>query len=595
MDLIVDQIIKELAKSGDTYHNRFSSDSPYKGNKKYKKLPRKCANCGTTSGQLDIDHKDGNRKNNNRSNLRVLCRSCHRKMHAKRNGGKGELIVSSAARIIEDPNTEASRNVAAGAKNSDVMHVEYILCHANTNGNKDTFTSADLKDSHQTIVNKPVNWEHKEKNIGVNYESKYIGIAELNEEDRNYYKEIDPLKYDFVVAKAAIWEYKFPTESNIMRERASKKQLFFSMENLFDKAECSECGETFESQYKYCDHLLLRRQQGNASRIFQGSNFIGSGVVKNPADRGSKHLALASKDMSLAFASLIGSKVMSCIDIKNSLIPYILKDENMKIRKLDVPQEFIGDASLPDDAFADEVNRCFPIHNCENIEASAKTVLNSDLGFYNDTEKLFVIERLKSAASEYDIKLNDYIDGGNMSLDINSPEFKKAVAEALNNGLKGSEAEAAIEEMQNQIKTLAKQADDNKKLTEQAQTEKAKAEKAFEDFKTDIKTKETIASRTKKLEESGYAFVDNKEFVDNSIATMKDEQFDSFISTLNEASKAAVNKYTEEKKKKEEEMKKNGKAKADVVKESQEAAIANQVDGTNVDKTAIDLVFSSVL
>ena len=41
----------------------------------------KCENCGFTPihmCQLDVDHIDGNHKNNNISNLQTLCSNCHR-------------------------------------------------------------------------------------------------------------------------------------------------------------------------------------------------------------------------------------------------------------------------------------------------------------------------------------------------------------------------------------------------------------------------------------------------------------------------------------------------------------------------------------
>jgi 5-methylcytosine-specific restriction endonuclease McrA len=43
----------------------------------------KCTNCGYDkyTEALDVDHIDGNRKNNNISNLQVLCAICHRIKH----------------------------------------------------------------------------------------------------------------------------------------------------------------------------------------------------------------------------------------------------------------------------------------------------------------------------------------------------------------------------------------------------------------------------------------------------------------------------------------------------------------------------------
>jgi len=41
----------------------------------------KCENCGFTPlnpCQMDVDHIDGNKNNNDKNNLRVLCANCHR-------------------------------------------------------------------------------------------------------------------------------------------------------------------------------------------------------------------------------------------------------------------------------------------------------------------------------------------------------------------------------------------------------------------------------------------------------------------------------------------------------------------------------------
>lgn len=44
------------------------------------KLPRKCECCGA-EGRVQVHHINKDRDNNSRENLKVLCRSCHNKVH----------------------------------------------------------------------------------------------------------------------------------------------------------------------------------------------------------------------------------------------------------------------------------------------------------------------------------------------------------------------------------------------------------------------------------------------------------------------------------------------------------------------------------
>lgn len=53
----------------------------YKGQQHTKYKKDKCELCGFIPkylGQLDVDHVDGNHKNNNPANLQTLCANCHR-------------------------------------------------------------------------------------------------------------------------------------------------------------------------------------------------------------------------------------------------------------------------------------------------------------------------------------------------------------------------------------------------------------------------------------------------------------------------------------------------------------------------------------
>lgn len=47
----------------------------------YERYGKKCSICGQTERQIDVHHKDKNKKNNKIENLQVLCASCHANLH----------------------------------------------------------------------------------------------------------------------------------------------------------------------------------------------------------------------------------------------------------------------------------------------------------------------------------------------------------------------------------------------------------------------------------------------------------------------------------------------------------------------------------
>lgn len=260
--------------AGDTYHNRYSKDRQYnKKSKKYKPLPNKCSHCGTTKGPFDIHHKDGNRKNFKRSNLTVLCRSCHRKLHD--GGGKGSAnasILYAEGIIVEQPsNLKKLQDAIGSEKTDDLMLVEFKLCHAGINNNMDEFLEDEMEKGYKTIRYKPIDWEHTTQNIGVVYDSEFV---KATEEETSYIK-----------CYGYIWKYKHPTEAQATYQRYIDGNLTFSMETWFDKAECSECKGEFKKPDKYCDHLLSRYETHAVSRKLHGLNFGGAGIVKKPADK----------------------------------------------------------------------------------------------------------------------------------------------------------------------------------------------------------------------------------------------------------------------------------------------------------------------
>lgn len=590
--------MSKLAISGDTYHNRYAPDRKHnKGDKKFKPLKKKCTKCGTTSGQLDINHKDGNRNNNNRSNLNYMCRSCHRSMHAKKNGGKGSVnIVSTASRIITP--TFQEKAIASQHKNSDLMYIEFILCHEGVNKNQDAFLSEDLQSSASTAINKPINWEHRNVNIGVIYESSFVSVANLTEEAKASYQGFDPLEKDFVVCKACIWEYKHPREARIMRDRHAEGSLRFSMENLFGQAKCSQCQEVFDSPSEYCDHLLTRNQTGQASRIFIDSNFVASACVYNPADEGAVNLALAHVvGNTMSFARFIKSPLMRGMDIKNTIIPYIVNTEgfDMTIKKIrDIPVAYANNLdSVDNDLFADNVNRLFPLDTEENVEHSAELILNSPLEFYSDEEKIVVVERLAKSLEENNLTIETYIEddkGGSteMTIDKNSPEFIEAVKVAVANQMKEIESGVELEKSQTALATANEAKTNAEKALEEAKEATAKVQEDFDNYKAQIEAEKLASARLQTLTDEG---IEIAPFIEKMAATASDEDFSEFVEGMKEAKAKFLTdeqkKKLEEEKLKKEKMK--AKASGDPVTESNEVAIASKTDD-NVANAGDDVV-----
>ena len=87
-------------RKGATPNSRWRCIAVYKKNYNNSIYPYavhkkdKCEHCGfipVHSSQLDVDHMDGDRWNNDPSNLRTLCANCHRlktHLHGDSNSGK---------------------------------------------------------------------------------------------------------------------------------------------------------------------------------------------------------------------------------------------------------------------------------------------------------------------------------------------------------------------------------------------------------------------------------------------------------------------------------------------------------------------------
>lgn len=164
------------------------------------------------------------------------------------------------------------------------MRVKFELCHEGVNNNGDRFTKASLDYSYKTIVNKPINWEHGEPNIGV--------VTASSIEERN--------DVSYVVCEGEIWKYKYSDESEEIKTGYANGDIKVSMECYFP--DCNfVLGDYDEviSDSEASDEL--RESKGGeykgklVSREFIRPFFGGVGVTATPADKEAVFLAAAKE------------------------------------------------------------------------------------------------------------------------------------------------------------------------------------------------------------------------------------------------------------------------------------------------------------
>jgi len=191
------------------------------------------------------------------------------------------FLTSNNVTLFEEPMTEAAEAIAK-KHTKDLMYIKFELVHANVNRNKDNFQVEELRSAYKTVIDKPINWEHRPSEIiGHIYNSEYVSYKKDDKADAS---KVDT-ETDKIVCEGVIYKYKVPKRAKEIQARYQQRDLYFSMETYFDKAECSECGEKFDNEVNYCNHLKNRFNYGaNSSRILRGLLFGGAGCVENPAD-----------------------------------------------------------------------------------------------------------------------------------------------------------------------------------------------------------------------------------------------------------------------------------------------------------------------
>jgi len=247
-----------------------------------------------------------------------------------------------------------------------------------------------------------------------------------------------------------------------------------------------------------------------------------------------------------------------------------------RIKKFVITDDLLGytDAILEDDEFADDVNRLFPIKDSEDVVEAFEVMRNIPYNGYSDAEKLYMLDRICKAAIENKVNLEDLIEevspGGKTMIDINSAEFKEAVAkdvkiqvDAMMSDLADKDKRAAArQEYENKIKELLGASEKATKDLEILKAEKEKIDQEFVDYKKTVESQAKIQERISALKAGGLELEDWKE-TEEAVADMSDKAFNLYKNQLTESIKAQKQMMSdEEKKKMMEEQKKKDKAKA---------------------------------
>lgn len=177
------------------------------------------------------------------------------------------------------------------SKDIDLLWTEFILCHQGSNLNQDYFLDSILEEYHQTICNKPINWEHGQPVIG------HVVASEIGQE---------PSGRKFVKAGGYLYRYIYPNLINQIVSRYENDECRVSMELYFKDADYW-VGEGEEKQiynYEEAEALgILERVGGSYDgkpvfRVFKPPIIFGGvGIVANPADVDAWMLKIASQQL----------------------------------------------------------------------------------------------------------------------------------------------------------------------------------------------------------------------------------------------------------------------------------------------------------
>ena len=207
-------------------------------------------------------------------------------------------VVEPVLRVETEPSRErafvvtgqSGRTVITGpvreiaSKNEGFTYLRGRFVEADTpNRNGAMWTTDDLQIGEATVAGGPLNWLHQERHI----------IGSLLDGQLVAGKEAAAAGIgNHIVSNAAVWRFLFPNETATIEKAAASNELWYSMECVSKKVQCTGdtgCGESFEygvyNRQQACEHL----REKSSVRRFVDPIFLGGAIIVPPVKPGWGH------------------------------------------------------------------------------------------------------------------------------------------------------------------------------------------------------------------------------------------------------------------------------------------------------------------
>lgn len=190
--------------------------------------------------------------------------------------GKNSFFISTKASIIDDSfetaSNWASKHIYTNPAFKWIVGNYLEADQANSNGQQ--FSLDDIRESHNSLTNTPLNIDHDRSNI--------VGSMVASDIVYPIKEEANP----HLEALSVFWKRYFPETLRRVEAAHESGSLYYSMEAIGESVTCvgsdSACGETFAykgpKDVSYCDHI----NSVTSNRLINKPDFMGAALIVPP-------------------------------------------------------------------------------------------------------------------------------------------------------------------------------------------------------------------------------------------------------------------------------------------------------------------------